>query len=72
MFIAILSTDISAPAERYVSTAHTAPLERKNLKIRFSINIALRWSAAIYSVSNLVRRDITCWIPLNHCVKPTL
>ncbi len=33
---------------------------------------ALRWSAAIYSASNLGRRDITCWLPLNHCVKPTL
>ena len=50
MFIVTLSTHTSAPAERYVGAAHSTPLECENVGIPFSINIALRWSAAFSPV----------------------
>ena len=55
MFIATLSIDTSAPAERYAGAAHSTPLERENVGIPFSINIALRWSAALSPVSRIWR-----------------
>ena len=50
----------TAPAERYVGAAHSTPLECKNVRITFSINIALRWSAAFSPGSRIceTRRKI--------------
>ena len=47
MFIATVGSGVSAPAERYVIqiSTHSTPMECY-VSIMFSINIALRWSAA--------------------------
>ena len=54
-----------------MSAAHSTPLECENVGIPFSINIALRWSAAVSSVSRICEARPKIEIPLKTNLQQT-